>query len=91
MKQLIISISLSLILSVLAFGQSDMNHRKFTNAITKLSEIGRDVYELGFNDGIQCMILIQLKHKYSDSQDTPTLKDMADECRVAWYVDKAGD
>jgi len=80
-------ILLLLVLSGSAIGQADMDHRRFENAITDLAEAGRDVYELGFNDGIQCMILIQLKYKYGDEAEQPTLNDMADMCRVKWSVE----
>jgi len=82
----VVAVLLLLIFSRSGFAQSDPDYRKFTSAIHELVEVGRDVYELGFNDGIQCMILIQLKYKYG-GEPVPALKDMADMCRLKWSVE----
>ena len=87
--KLVTTIIMILLLSVFlrsVFSQADLDYERFTGAMTRLSEVGREVYELGFNDGVQCMVLIQLRYKYGD-EEPPTLKEMGDICRAQWYVE----
>lgn len=90
-KKLFYIVFIVIVFSTQAYGQAFLDYRQgeaYSSGMTKLIDSGREVYELGFNDGMECLSILILRYKYSDLAEQPPMSELINQCRLEWHVEK---